>query len=291
MSRILNATLDNDAFTTGLTHATLDLTYGGMQGWCPDLTQWISNQSYVRRNMICIVLEAPAFFQLMPDPAKWVQCLRSLLELHAKSIEGMQAGLKVDFDDSVNVGGSGEIQQEVTNVTRDRSEPSFSFVEKYGMPIQTFIYNWITYGMMDPDAKYAMVGTLAGTKPADMLADWFTCSCLFIEPDPTHRFVMKSWVTTNMMPKETGEIIGKRDLSTAGEISNLTIPFTGLSQTGLGTNLFAQAILNSININNANPNLRPSFIQGINPDVAAAQSAGYSVGASDLGLAAVPGIT
>lgn len=284
MARLTEAILGQKAFGGHANQPMLDLTYGGQHGWAPNLTEWVSNQAYVRRNLVCVLLEAPRFFTLMPDPAKWVSTLKSLLELHCRSIEGFNAALTVDTDEHP-VGGAGEMQQEVINVTRARTEPSFTFVEKYGRPIQTFIQHWIQYALMDPETKYALVGTLEN-KPEDLLADWFSCSALFFEPDPTHRKVVQAWVTTNMFPKETGEIVGKRDLTSASEILNLTIPFTGISQYGLGVNLFAQKILDGININNANPYLRPSHLQSISSDVAAATE-GYKKNAEDLGSSAV----
>lgn len=286
MARITDALLESKAFGASTNQPMVDFTYGGQHGWAPDLTQWVSNAAYVRRNLVCILLEAPRFFQVMPDPDKWVQSLKSLFELHAYSIEGFNAGLKVETDEHA-VGGANEMQQEFTNVTRERSNPVFQFVEKYGMPIQTFLSNWITYGLMDPDTKFAMAGTLAGDRPTDMLPDWYTASALFFEPDPLHRTVMKSWVTTNMFPTEVNDITGKRDLKTASEVLTLTVPFTGMSQFSLGTNYWAQQILDDINLNNSNPYLRPSFIQDIAADVLAATTEGYKKNVETLGAQAV----
>lgn len=285
MSRITEALLDQKAFGKHANQYMLDPVYGGQFGWSPNLTEWVSNQAYVRRNLVCILLESPRFFQLMPEPQKWVDTLKSLFELHARSIEGFNGALTVETD-AHPVGGAGEMQDEVTNVTRARTEPSFTFIEKAGMPIQTFLYNWITYGLMDPDTKYAMVGTLAGERPTDMLPDWYSASCLFFEPDPTHRRVVKSWVTTNMFPKETGEITGKRDLTSASETLSLTIPFTGISQFNLGTNKFAQSILDKINLTNANPYLNPSFIQKLDSNISDT-SEGYFKGTDTLSKSAI----
>ena len=277
MSRVAGAILNNQAFARGHAHPMLDISFGGQHGWMPNLTEWVSNQAYMRNNLVCILLEAPRFFQSMPDPQKWVDALKALVETHPRTIEGLNAGLTVEVDEHP-VGGGGEMQQEFTDVKRARSEPVFTYVEKYGMPIQTFLYNWIVYGMQDPDTKYAMVGTLAtGTIPADMLADWYAMSCLFFEPDPSHKKVLKSWVSTNMFPKGTGEIIGKRDLTSAKEITTVTAEFTALSQFSLGDNVFAQSILDSINLTNANPMLRASFIQGIDSNVSAS-AVGYVAG-------------
>ncbi len=294
MSRLTNAILGNQAFSNGSTAPMLDVTYGGQFGWAPDLTQWVSNQAYIRRPLVCILLEAPRFFQLMPNPNVWVQTLKSLFELTPTVIEGMNATIEVEWADHP-VGGAGEIQQEVTDVKRTRSEPAFTWIEKYGRPIQNFLQQWITYGMMDPETKYAMIGTLSKasgvTLPSDLLADWFTASALFYEPDPTHTKVVKSWVTTNMMPKGTGEIIAKRDLNTASELTTLNVTFSALSQFNLGSNVFAQKILDQINLQNANPYLQPAFIQNADAAVASATKEGYREGIAAEGSNALQGVS
>lgn len=273
MARLTDALLEGQAFSAGHTQPMLDLTYGGMHGYAPDLTEWVSNAAYVRRNLVPILMEAPRFFRYMPNPEKYIQTLKALVELHPKTIEGLNAGLTVETA-TTPVGGGGEEQDEFTDVKRARTTPSFSYHEKYGMPIQTFLRDWITYGLMDPDSKVANVGTLPGMRPQDMLPDQYTMTCLFIEPDPTHRKVLKSWLVTNMFPKGTGDITGKRDLTSASELLELNIEFTGVAQYGLGPDLLAQRILDNININNANPYLRAAFLDGIDADVEA-QARGY----------------
>ncbi len=284
MGRLTDA-LMTGAYVRNVDRPVLDLKYGGQQGWSPNLAEWVSNQAYVTRPLICIVLEVPRIFTVMPDSAKWIASCKSLFETHAKSIDGFNAGLKVDFD-SHTVGGAGEIQEEVINVTRETSTPKFTFVEKYGRPIQTFLEYWIRYGLMDPEAKFALISTLTNSQVTDLLADWFTATCLFIEPDPMHRNVSKAWLTTNMMPKGTGDITAKRDLSSSQELVTLDIEFTGLSQYGTGVNLFAQNILKNINITHADPNMRPSYADKISPDVEAAER-GYKKWAETVGSTAV----
>lgn len=289
MSRITNAILDQKAFGRGSTQPMLDVTYGGQHGYAPVLSQWVSNQAYVRNHLCAIVLEAPRFFQLMPDPQKWVETLKSMFELHARTIEGLNSGLTAEFADHP-VGGAGEIQEEVTDMKRARSAPVTTHIEKVGRPFQTFIEHWMMYGMMSPDTKYALLGTLADNVPDDLLADWSTATVLFYEPDALHRKIVNSWITTNMMPKSTNDIIGKRDLTTAKEIVTLNIEWTAITQTGLGANIFAQKILDQIVLNNANPYLRPSFIEDISSDVKAATE-GYMKNVKDLGDSAVSGVT
>lgn len=284
MGRLTDA-LMTGAYTRDLDKPMLDLAYGGQNGWAPNLTEWVSNQAYTSRPLVCILLEAPRLFTEMPNSEKWVASLKALFELHARSIDGFNAGLKVDFDEHP-VGGAGEVHHEFTNVTREPSQPKFQFVEKYGRPIQTLLDYWIRYGMMDENTKFALASTLSGGNVTDLLADWYTASCLFFVPDPLHKKVDKAWITTNMAPKGTGDIVAKRDLTAAQEILTLDIEFTGISQYGLGVQQFAQGILDNININNADPFMRPSFVNKVSPDVDAAAK-GYKQRTEEVGSTSV----
>lgn len=286
MARITEATLTERAFARGLPDTILDLSSGGQHGWSVNHPEWINNQAYVRRNLVCILLEAPRFFQLMPDPGKWVQMLRSLMELHSQTIEGLKSGLEVSVEDHP-IGGGGEVQHEFTDVKREASSVTTTHVEKYGRPIQKLLDNWIRYGMMDPEAKFAMVATLGRDKiPTDLLADWYSMSCLFFEPDPTHQTIEKAWVGANMWPKGTNTVEGKKDKTAASELLNLSIEWTGFYDSTIGSKVFAQRILDSINQVNANPYLRPSFIQNLAPDVDAALK-NYKKELENLGSSAI----
>lgn len=285
MSRLTDA-LISGAYTRNIDRPILDLKYGGQHGWAPNLTEWVSNQAYVSRPLICILLEAPRMFTVMPDSDKWIASLKALFELHARTIEGMNAGLKVDTEEHP-VGGAGEQQQEVVNVTRERSQPKFTFIEKYGRPIQTLLEYWIRYGLMDPETKYALLGTMNKPEIKDLLADWYSATCLFVVPDPLHKTVDKAWITTNMFPLSNGDITAKRDLTSSQEMLTLDIEFSGISQYGMGVNHFAQQILNNINTLNADPFMRPSFVNRISPDVDAQNTTGYKSWTETVGRTSV----
>lgn len=279
MGRVTDAILTNKAYNQTET-PMLDLDYGGQFGWAPTLTEWVSNQAYITRDVVPIVLEAPKFFQLMPNPEKWVSALKALIEVHTISIEGLNMGLTVDTEEHP-FGGAGEMQEEYTNVTRERSQVSTTVREKYGLPIATFLSNWITYGMMDPDTKYALSGTLPDA-PEDALADWYSMTCLFVEPDPTHRRPLKTWIGANMFPKNTGEIIGRKAKTEGGQGQETTIQWAGIFQSGVGPNQLAQKLLDNINFFGANPFTRAAFIDDIHPDVAASDK-GYKRSVEESG--------
>lgn len=289
MGRLTDAILSG-AYSNSIARPMLDVSKTGYQGYAPDLTNWVSNQAHLDGGqMICLLVEPPKMFTVLPNSEKWIASLKSLFETHARNIDGMNAGLKVDTDEHA-VGGGGEMHQEFTNVTRERSQPKFQFIEKYGRPIQTLLDYWIRYGLMDPETKYALLGAMKKADVKDMLADWFTATCLFIVPDPLHKSVDKAWLTTNMAPLGTGEIVGKRDLTSAKSILTLDVEFSGISQVGFGVNSFAQQVLDSINILNADPFNRPSFVNRIAADVEAANTTGYRQGTEQLGRTAVTNI-
>ncbi len=285
-SRIANAILQTGtAYGTGHQAPMVDLQYGGQMGYAPDLSEWVSNQAYIRRNLICLLVEAPKGFALLPNPDQWIATLRALVELHPLSIDGLNAGLEVEVS-SNPVGGGGQMQEDFTDVKETQSKVVFKWGEKYGMPVASFLRGWITNLMMDPNTKFANVATLNGTQPTDMLADQYAATMIFIEPDPTHSKVIKSWLVTNMFPQGTGEITGRRDLTTASEQQTYDINFTGIAQYGLGVDAFAQKLLDGIKITGANPYNRAAFVNAITSDILATKKS-YSANVTSVATGAV----
>lgn len=284
-TRVTDALLAGKSQSEGATSPMLDLRFGGQMGYSNVLSEWVSNAAYVQRNIFPVLIAAPKFFENSIHRTNLVAQLRALIELHPRSIDGLQSGISLDTA-STPVGGAGEEQDEVVDSKRARSNPTFSYFEKYGRPIQNLISWWIQYGIMDPDTKQASVGTLASGYPTDMLPDQYAMTCLFIEPDPTHRKVVKSWLCTNMFPKGTGDILGKRDITSSLSLQELSIEFSAITQVGLGVDRFAQQVMDTINITNANPYLREAFIKEISGEVLAAQ-VGYEPGITNLAATAV----
>lgn len=287
MSRVTNALLpQGQAFAQGRNSPMLDPTFGGQMGYAPEYSEWVSNKAYVKRNMIALLIEAPTGFQLLNNPDKWVSTLRALIERFPIRITGIQSGLEVETVESSPVGGGGEMHEDFTNVTRARSQPVFTWNEKDGRPVTAFLEGWVMNLIMDPESKVAGVAN-TNNLPPDMLADRYTMTVLFIEPDITHSKVVNAWLSTNMHPKgNIAEVTGLRDKAAAGETQNLDVNFTAITQHGVGVRAFAQAMLDSISITNANPNLRPAFVQAITADVAAA-NVGYANQAQQMGNTAI----
>lgn len=247
MARISEAIITS-AYASSSKGSVLDLRHGGQHGWAPNLTEWISNQAYVSKPVVGIVLEWPKMFTAFDNPKMWTDSFRAMMEIHSRSIDGLNQTLTVDTDEH-QIGGAGEVQEEVINVTRARSNPKHTIVEKYGRPVQRLLDIWIRYGLMDPETKFALLNkriTNEGSKATDLLADWYTATMLYFQPDPLHRYIDKAWIITNMFPKGTGDITSKRDLTSGQELITLDVEFTGIQQVGSGVDAFAQQILDAM---------------------------------------------
>lgn len=293
MQRLPGTLIENQAYGNYSTTPVLDLSYGGQQGWATAFPEWINNAALVPTNVIPILLEAPAVFQLLPNPDRWVAGLRSLVERMALRIEGLNGTLTFETADHP-VGGAGEIQHEIVDAKQARSEPQFVWMEKPGRSVNRFLRTWMEMGGMHPETKFAGMSTLQnqvtpdGRKLGDRLPDWYSMTMLFIEPCPLHKTVVQSWVITNMFPTTAGDTTGKRDKNSAASLVELSIPFTGLGQYNIGNNVFAQQYLNRLNITNALPTVRGSFYNKLNgnfgiseADVEAADKTGYNKNVTD----------
>lgn len=282
MSRITDAVLAKDEVFAGHSPA-LKLVHGGQNGWLPRIGQvgadgknyeeWISNHAYIKKNVIPVVIRYPKFMDFMPNSADWIATYKALIELHPLSIEGLSSGLTVEFDEHA-VGGAGEMQEELTNVTRARSTISHTYKEKAGKSIQKFLDYYIRYGMMDPDVKKPLVTEYINSMEdigGMYTPDYYTGTVLYIEPDTTHKVVVDAWLCSNMAPKGNGDRTGKRDLRSAGEAPELSVEFTSITMNNEAVLAMADTILASLTVINDIPDTElvlPS--SEVDQDVAAA---------------------
>lgn len=274
MARLTNTIVGNKGYGIGRNTPMVHLDYGGQFGQQTEMAQYVSSAPYVRRNLIALVIECPRGFDDLPDPEYWRSAFKNLIELHPKSIEGYNAQLTVETQETP-FGGAGEMIESPSNVTRARSNPSFSYVERYGRPISTFFDMWILELIMDPISKVPNVVTRTGANIADLLPDYIGATVLVFEPDPTYTKVDKAWLTTSMFPKAGAPVEGRRDMTAGGEQLEFSIEFTGISTSTAGVVAFAQKLLDEMNLTGANPNLRPAFVDQISADVKAAET-GYA---------------
>lgn len=265
---------ESRGITLGVQNHMANINLGGQQGYMPDYEILDSNANYVKPNLIAVLIAAPRGFDDLPDPEAWIGGLKAMVERHATRIEGLRSTLNVEWQETA-IGGAGEMQQDVSNVTRERSEPAFTWPEKYGKPFKTLLSGWIYYLLADPNTKVPMVVTRGLTRRIDMTPSYRGATMLFIEPDVTHTRVVEAWLSTNMMPNTSGPIEGSRDLTAGAELNEIQVTFSAITHYSLGVNEYAQKVLDSLSLTNANPMLAPAAFDSISADVVK-QTNGYA---------------
>lgn len=262
-----DTTLDQVAYLRNSNTTGINLAHGAQMGPSIDFRNFVSNTAYVRRHVIPFLIEAPRGFQDLDRPDIWTAALKSLIEVWPMAIDGLAAGITVDVTETA-AGGAGEMQQDPTDVKRARTEISYRWKERYGSVVQKFLEGWVTSLIMDPNTKYPRV-VAAGVRPADLLPDYYGCTVLFVEPDPTGLNVVRSWLCTNVYPMDGLTVEGSRDITQQMQEQEYTIRLASLSQVGEGVDNFAQIMLNSLNFSGLNAGTQQAFVQTIDPNVAA----------------------
>ena len=231
-------TKTNESFWAD-TKDSLDLRYGGQWGLLPliggadgnkPIAEWMYEQSYQRMDVIPIVLQTPKMFDLLPNAAYWHEAIKSIFEVHARTIDGLNASLTVNTGEH-NLGVSGATVKEVTQVTREATNVTLGLDERTGLPFETLFDIWIRYGLDDPDAGHPLITRVGATAdlPKHWTAEWYSCTVLFIEPDRLRRKVNHAWLVSDLKPLSNPDIIGKKDKSAGRELKQLSIDFGGFA--------------------------------------------------------------
>ena len=236
----------------------IDIRHGGQWGLLPIIGEekigkpihaWMHEQSYQRMDVIPIVLQTPKMFDLLPGSENWHQAIKALFEVHARTIDGLNASLTVETAEH-NLGLSGASVEEVVKVNREATKISIGLDERTGLPFETLFDVWIRYGLEDPDIGHPLITRVADpdSLPKHWTAEWYSCTVLFIEPDRLRRKVVHAWLVSDLKPKANPDIIGKKDKSASRELKQLTIDFGGfaLPPTNRRVKQLAQSILDII---------------------------------------------
>lgn len=259
----------------------VNLARGAQNGFAPAMAEILSSGTYVQRHLNCIVIDTPKGFNYLPDSDVWHAACKNIFESQAKGIDGLAAGLEVDWGSETPVGHAGEMFQDYVKVSRARSNVTFTLPERPGMATSNFFSDWITYLIADPNTQYPAIIHL-GETPDDWWPDQYTATMLFYETDPLYKYVYKAWLVANMAPKSNGEVTGKREIGGSMEAKNeLSIEMTGVAMYGFGVKALAQNILSAQQIGGAIYENAVAFASEVSADVLK-QDTGYTQGIQNL---------
>ena len=287
MSRLRNTLLKNQSFAEGREGQTpqMDVSLGGQYGFQPNFGAYVSNTGYTPRNLIPLLVEAPRGLRLLNGGEKSIAVLKALIENQSKQITGLRTGVNVEASERA-IGGAGHMQSDPTNVTEEISQPTHVWDERYGRAIHNFWQWYIRNLIAEPISKQPGIMSLVDAEIDDQLADFFSFTTLYIEPDPLRRKVTEAWLVTNMFPTTSGVLESQLDPTAAADVPEVSIEFRGIPVVSQGVRNFAQEQLDQLNYVNAGPMQRPSFVSQIEADIKASEQ-GY---AEDLAAAAQNGV-
>lgn len=220
----------------------------------PDISEWISNQVYVPRNLIVAVTRNVSTDQ--DNGELYAGMIKAVLELHPYSIDGFWTGFTEDGFFA--------------------PDPRFKLCEKYGRPVDRLLTHWRRDYNCYQHIAHPVQGKERPTK------EQCTIDVMFIEPDPTCTKVVQAWHMFQMFPEEYAGLQSKRDLMRAspvfnfhgfrvhrrvkGSVCEFTLGYESY-QEGDGVIEQAQEILNGMVLESANPFKRQEFVTAIAADV------------------------
>lgn len=262
--------LGKQSFAKGAYTPVVDPRMGQQMGFMPNFRELPSNTPYTRKSMIAILVQHPLFMDYLDGGQILKDTLKVLVEEHPLSIEGINLTITPEFAETP-VGGAGQKLKIIQNMTQAESSPSFSYQEKYGKVITRFYTYWQRTAMMNPETKFPEILHMAvSDMPEEILENFMSMSMLFIEPDPTHRYVVEAALLSNMMPSSGIPREMVRNLPEGDTALTFSMEFTAVTESTNAVFEFAQDVLNTISLTGVSPNNRPAAFDSIHADILAA---------------------
>lgn len=253
----------------------LSLTQGGgIANYTPDLANYTQNALYLKRKLICVVLNTPLGFDLLPNPELLHGSLKAVMEVHSKSITGITSSLQLEYAES-QISGEGGMIRDISNSTRAQSTPVHVVQERDGKPVARLIDDcWILNLLMDPNTKRPRVLSISN-EVVDLLPDKTSMTCLYFDTDRTFRNVSEAWLITDMRPENGTVVEGTTDIAAGSETLEHSLSFNGFQMVGQHVLALAQRELDRLNeAGLPNPDLAPAIMDERSPAMKTAET-GY----------------
>lgn len=262
-----NALMPEDSvLKTGNARAN-NLAIGGQQGHMTDSVNWWSTEDFIKPHVIAVLMAAPGGFEYMPEGKERRKFLKALVEQQAIAIVGINVSLTKETVESVV--NNTEFFEQTSRVARERSRPTFSWMEKRGKVVTKMIYDWIVDLDQDPETGKAGIIRYSAYQSAgypELTPPMKTMSVMFFEPDETMSRVVDAVLGVNMSPQG----IPKEMSMTKGaalETLQLDIEFSMHQRVGKPIIDLAQQYLDDLNKTGYAPQESTPFLSEIDGDV------------------------
>jgi len=244
---------------------SIDIRHGGQWGALPiiggiangkSINEWMHEQKYQKRPVIPTVISVPKMFDLLPNAAAWKSAVKAMIEVHAKTITGIDSSLTVETAEA-DLGISGAKFREAVKVTRASTNISITLEEKTGNPFEILLDVWIRYGLEDPELGAPLITRIVKKNklPSIWSPEWTTMTVLYTEPDVFLRKPVHAWLVSNHFPTTNPDITGGKDKMASREFKDLSLELGGFAipHTNKRVKKLAQVVLNNLELWNKDP--------------------------------------
>ena len=247
---------------------------GGQLGALPSYKAMPSDTPFAPQNIIVQLIEAPLFYNYLPNTADLVAMLKAMLERYPVTVDGFDKTVTYSFIEQ-DIGGGQKISR-VSDAVLPQANISFAYEEKgNARTIANFWRYHGDFGLMDPFLKRSRLSTLEFDDiPIDQLIDMSGFSIIGIEPDAYMARPVVTYMINGMQPKSSGEIKSKRAKVSALEAVAFTVEMTGFLTEASAVDKLGAEILKNIERRGLNPSNNVLFSPEISADVEAATT-GY----------------
>lgn len=260
-SRLLNSVIQDTLPGTPTSVPHMDLTKGGQFGYIPRIgtvdidgkvkSELINNTSYIRRDLIPILMDYPRFYDYLPSGTRdmCIKTLKSLIEDRPIKIDGLNPKISVESEDTP-IGASGEVQSEPTKVKQDHSTLTFEYNEVINKSIQRFIEFNIRFGIGNQHTNIPLITHYLQSSEIEYAytLDFYTFTIALIEPDPLAQYAVDGFICTNCWFKEPGDKPGSRDIAANKEKLTISTTFDPITTNEPLTVYYCDQLLKNINI-------------------------------------------
>lgn len=253
---------------------------GGQLGLGPRVTQMDGATPLPLNCAHVFVLTQPTMFDPLPAVQ---QAYKSIIELHAKSIDGIDIGYVEEFDDT-QIGHDGQSASMPLQTKRNPINPSVTADDIHGNLFWNLNYLWLK-SINHPDTSTSLLSAMYGDQMPQWVWSTFTSTWIAIQPDPSglgNRLV-DAVVLTNVIPSETGNLGIKRTVGSS-ELAKRTVSYKAVLTHNENTRELGRLIMNSVGAHKPNLDYALTY-QGVNPNINTFGHQGWMAeAASDTGM-------
>ena len=245
--------------------------YGGTHGVQTNYPQYHGFGSHMQRPGRAIVLRTPLGYDYLPAGTRewYIGAYVALFEQRAEEITGLDQTLEAEFTET-NIGGSKQVMEDLSNVTRARSNLSLRLTDPPGRPYQRLAESTLLLFGMDDQIKIPRILSINADIPANVMAlpEFRAGVVLFYVPDISEQYIDKAWLLGNVGFKGGGDNKAGRNLQNALEKAEITLDMTCWAQMDEAAIAAATSIHRQLNAARVSPAQAPAFMNAVDSNVA-----------------------